>query len=41
MEFQELGTEVLVKKLGIAGFTRFIRLTQGGRRNWTEERKGS
>lgn len=30
--------EAVIEELGIAGFTRFIQLTQGGKNNWTEER---
>jgi len=30
--------KAVIKELGIAGFTRFIQLTQGGKNNWTEER---
>ncbi len=30
--------KVVIEELGIAGFTRFIQLTQGGKNNWTEER---
>jgi hypothetical protein len=38
-EILEEAYEAIVEKLGLAGFTRFIRLTQGGRGNWTEERR--
>ena len=37
-EIFERGYKAIVDELGIAGFTRFIRLTQGGKGNWTEER---
>lgn len=30
--------KAVIEELGIAGFTRFIQLTQGGKNNWTEER---
>jgi len=38
-EIIERGYRAIVEELGIAGFTRFIRLTQGGKGNWTEERE--
>ena len=38
-EILERAYTAVIDELGIAGFTRFIRLTQGGKGNWTEERE--
>ncbi len=38
-EIFERAYRAVIDELGIAGFTWFIRLTQGGRGNWTEERE--
>lgn len=38
-EILEEAYKAVAEKLGLTGFTRFIRLTQGGTGNWTEERE--
>ena len=38
-EILERAYKAVIEELGIAGFTRFIQLTQGGRGNWTKERE--
>ena len=38
-ELIKKGYRALIRELGLVGFVRFVRLTEGGRGNWTEERK--
>ena len=38
-EIVKEGYRAVIERLGLEGFSRFVRLTQGGRGNWTEERE--
>ena len=39
LEVIRRGYKALIDELGIVGFIRFVRLTRGGKGNWTEERE--